>query len=130
MQRNKPRDLWVMRVENLMEIGTPDLHCKFKGYNTQPFWVELKVIERPKRPNTRVVKKNTFEPGQIAWHKQYALLHASSFVILRDDTKCLFLVKNDQLEHLHTGRDEFYIRFSFEKDWASLWSEIYMSVSA
>lgn len=89
MKRNRPKRLWLSRIENVATDGMPDVFCVFRG---QQLWVELKSPRRPKRPTTRFLGDEGLRRSQINWHLRAAANGVRSYVLIRDDHKDIFLV--------------------------------------
>ena len=79
LRTSVPKDGFVMRLENKVGLGTPDVYCMLDGL---PFWLELKVNQRIA---TRVSKY------QVAWHTLHYARGGLSF----------FLVKDPRTNHIH-----------------------------
>lgn len=87
-------DLFLTRIENDLDSGTPDVHgC----YNGKTFWVELKALAKPKNP---LKVSLNLSPGQISWHFNYARSGGKSYVLVqfgsgKDSQK--FLIPNQNI---------------------------------
>lgn len=46
-------------------------------------WLELKVLRWPARPNTKPLKENSFEPGQVGWLRATAEWGTRTYVLVR-----------------------------------------------
>ena len=80
MKENMP-DLYLMRFENWVSPGVPDVHGIKDGIS---FWVELKVITS---------KKIKLSPHQIMWNYKYSLKGGRSFILaatLSQSLLCVF----------------------------------------
>ena len=65
------RNLHLVRIENLVGQGVPDLHCT---YYCTSFWLELKVSDAKKPPLSKF---------QLAWHMQQHDAGGSSWILQR-----------------------------------------------
>lgn len=72
LRTNVPKDGFVMRLENKVGLGTPDVYCMLGGL---PFWLELKVNQSIA---TRVSKY------QVAWHTLHYARGGLSFFLVKD----------------------------------------------
>ena len=89
------------RIENSMELGTPDMH--YTSMNNEG-WAELKYIkELPKRNDTTI--KIPFRPGQYAWLRdRYNLNHQTyNWLILQIDDM-LFMFLNESIKEEYTRK--------------------------
>lgn len=68
------------RIENLVSVGTPDVH----GLGKRAFWLELKAIESlPARPSTPLLGKGDgLSVEQINWHFNYFNNGGISYVLI------------------------------------------------
>lgn len=79
LRTNVPRDGFVMRLENKVGLGTPDVYCMLGGL---PFWLELKSAN---------VNRIHISKYQVAWHTLHYARGGLS----------LFLVKDPRTNHIH-----------------------------
>ena len=79
MKENMP-DLYLMRFENWVSPGVPDVHGIKDGIS---FWVELKVITS---------KKIKLSPHQIMWNYKYSLRGGRSFIMAQTLSQSLLCV--------------------------------------
>jgi hypothetical protein len=102
MRNNAPSCIKLMRVENLVMAGMPDVHAVAAGIeNLHGFcgWVELKSVTTPKRAGTRLMGGEGLNKDQINWHLIYTKFGGRSWVLCRDSGKRLYLVPG------HLARD-------------------------
>ena len=86
MRRNKPVGVWAQRVENGVGEGMPDVLVAPDN------WVELKAPTRPTRSSTPLLGEASLRESQIGWHLKAANNLMSSYILIRDDKKGLYLV--------------------------------------
>ena len=72
------QDLHMMRIENAIERGTPDVYGCYMGWH---FWLELKVADRPVRSKTPV--RIQYRAGQEDWHIRHRAACGNSYVLLQ-----------------------------------------------
>lgn len=104
MRSHCPSDIKLMRVENLVMVGMPDIHfvAKWKKPETMERfptsalgfcgWIELKAVTRPKKAATRLLGDEGLNIDQINWHLGYHQFGGRSWVVIRDDHRELFMV--------------------------------------
>lgn len=98
-----PRQVKPFRIENLYSgSGMPDvLSINRRG---TVFWIENKALEEwPKRDTTKPLR-DAFEPGQLAFGRQWKTWHGISFVLLRVG-QAYFLLDPDEPLDMQT-KDE------------------------
>lgn len=129
MRRNAPPDALILRVENLVTPGTPDLHVKFQSAPT-PVWIELKTTNRPKRSSTPLLKRSDFTREQVPWHLQWHKYGGESFVLVRDDARTLYFFPGDlirfvcEIPHLDT-----FAQFA-QDSWEAFWFHLRRRMNA
>lgn len=105
-----PSDAHAVRIENQVEVGTPDVNLCFNGFDG---WVELKVQEAPKRATT-TFRCEHFTMEQRLWlvdrcragGRAYLLLQSGShYLWLRGDVAAVW-VGQCTLSDLH-GKSEW-----------------------
>ena len=76
-------DADIMRVENSVCPGTPDVNMCYMG---QEAWIELKVAKRPKRA-TSIVRVDHFTDEQRLWLFNRHKAHGRAYLLLQlEDT--------------------------------------------
>jgi hypothetical protein len=99
LKRNKPRDFWLHRVENMVNTGTPDLHCAVRAGDAT--WLELKAVTAPARASTRLLGVEGLNTDQINWHTNYTQLGHHSYVLIRDNRRRLFLIHGSWADEIN-----------------------------
>lgn len=95
MRSHAPAEVKMMRVENLVMAGMPDVHTVAAGIeNWHGFcgWVELKSVTTPKRAGTRLMGTEGLNKDQINWHLIYNKFGGRSWILCRDSGNRLFMV--------------------------------------
>lgn len=87
-----------MRVENLIGNSTPDVLCiNRRGV---VFWIENKALEAwPVRAETKPLR-TAFEPGQLAFGRDWRNWRGLSFVLLRVGLEYYLLNPDDPLDSM------------------------------
>lgn len=89
LKKARPSNVRLERIENLVGQGTPDLHVMVDGRSC---WLELKAPIRPKRASTRLLGTEGLNQDQLNWFLEAARLDIPAYVLVRDDTREIFLV--------------------------------------
>ena len=86
-RRNKPRGVWAVRVENLIDDGMPDV------WIAPGLWVELKV------PTTKskAIDSGALRPSQHNWLAAAALAGVPAFVLARSAGAGIVLVPAEEV---------------------------------
>lgn len=73
--------VWMERVENLVSVGTPDVHGVARG---RAFWMENKAVDAaPARATTALLRRDrNLSREQINWHVDYTRMGGNSFVLI------------------------------------------------
>lgn len=88
MRSNCADRVRLERIENGVGTGIPDVHAIRKGVTR---WIELKVVTRPARLTTPLIKRDRMRRDQIAWHLSYASAGGRSWILARDQHRVLYL---------------------------------------
>lgn len=90
------RKIWAQRVENMALNSMPDVVCTNR--RGAVFWIENKAINGwPSRDSTTPLR-NAFQPGQLAWARQWKEWSGNSFVLLRVGLEYYLLDPADNLQ--------------------------------
>ncbi len=73
------RHVLLERVENLVNVGTPDVHAIANGQTT---WLELKATEMPARSETPLLGRDTVSRDQRNWHMNYHQHGGRSLIVI------------------------------------------------
>lgn len=122
MKRNCADGVRLERVENGVNPGTPDVHAIREG---RVRWLELKVVERPARPATTLLKRNTLRVEQVAWHLSYTSCGGHSFIVVRDSHLQLYLFHGSLALQLHEYPLYDCVRHFACNSWQQLYEEIF-----
>lgn len=98
-------DLFMERVENSANAGTPDVDLCHTGLTAK---IELKTAARPARECTCVAVK--FRPAQIPWHKRYSRAEGSSFILIQVGSGSAakrYLIRGEKAAAVQLGVPEF-----------------------
>ena len=90
MRRNRPSKFWLLRVENMVGEGFPDVVSIAPDSLTL---VELKAPIRPARETSLLLKKDDVRLAQINWHLKAATKNLPTFFLMRDDKGALYLIE-------------------------------------
>lgn len=91
--------MFTERVENMVSVGTPDVH----GLGKRAFWLELKaVLTVPARPTTPLLgKSDGLSVDQINWHYNYCRSGGLSFVLVGIGSHINILMPGTMSDHLN-----------------------------
>ena len=98
MKSNRPKGVVLNRVENYVGEGMPDVYLRKRNVAT---WVELKAPIAPKREDTRLLGDQGMRQGQINWHLQSAALQLSTWILIRDTLKRLWVVAGHRADDIN-----------------------------
>lgn len=91
MKSNQPVGFWLIRVENYVAVGMPDVYIVTpRGLGV---WVELKAPIAPKRRSTRWLGTEGVNPDQKNFHIKAARKGLPSYIVARDDRGRLVMVE-------------------------------------
>lgn len=76
----RPDRLMINRMENLVEVGRPDVDLIWMGITAQ---LELKAAKRPARPTTKLAWGSAVKDNQVEWHEQRLLCGGSTGWLLQ-----------------------------------------------
>src|SRR5512135_1340308 len=80
----------IERIENIVGVGTPDIHCICRGCVT---WIELKVARWPVKETSRMKYLHPLDVDQENWHMRYAQQGGRSFILVGiERQRDLFLI--------------------------------------
>jgi len=100
-------DIEIQRVENELDLGTPDLY--FSHFTTCG-WIELKQFKLPKREKTEITIP--FRPGQYGWIRRFS--RAGTRVILICYTNNgVFAFEGERIKTVYYGIEDFLDKASF-----------------
>jgi hypothetical protein len=122
MKANCAHGVRLERVENGVNTGTPDVHATRRGVTR---WIELKVVERPVRITTPLIKRDTMRRDQIAWHLSYNSAGGRSFILARDDHRMLYLFPGALALELHTLPFGRCLQTYAQRSWADAFEEMF-----
>jgi hypothetical protein len=73
--------VFIERVENIVSLGTPDLHVQ---YNKTHTWVELKQVAKiPARAHTPLLgPAKGLNPNQRNWHLEFSRFGGRSVIVI------------------------------------------------
>lgn len=94
----RPSDVRLERIENVVANGTPDVHVKVQGASC---WLELKAPKRPKRETTRLLGNEGLNQDQLNWFFEAARFGLPAYVLIRDDSREIFLVPAAHCERIN-----------------------------
>ena len=101
----------LMRVENIVQDGCPDVNFCFAGYEG---WIELKHTDSPPaRDSTSVFKNGGLRDGQIIWIHRRARVGGNVWILARCG-KTIFLVDG---RHAKKFNDYTYPELLEFSDW-------------
>lgn len=99
MKRAQPAGFWLVRVENYVAVGIPDVYVVTpRGLGV---WAELKAPIAPKRATTRWLGAEGVNPDQENFHLKAARFGLPSFIIARDDRRRLLMVGGEHAARLN-----------------------------
>jgi len=110
------------RVENAVNTGMPDVHCIRRGVTV---WIELKVVHRPARLSTPLIKSATMRRDQVAWHLSYTRAGGRSAILVRDDRRQLYLFDGALANILPQLTLAQCISIATLTDWAEFYREAF-----
>lgn len=122
MKSNCANGVRLERVENGVNTGTPDVHAMRRGVTR---WIELKVVKRPARITTPLIKRDTMRRDQVAWHVSYNAAGGRSFILARDDRRQLYLFPGALALELHTLPFGHCYQLYAHRDWAEVYEEMF-----
>lgn len=117
-KRRCPRHINLLRVENMISAGTPDVHwvCGFCG------WVELKSVTRPARATTRLMGNEGLNTDQINWHLAYHKFGGRSWVLVRDSAGEIYMVSGEHAATMNEWTASELRAHSAADDWPSVFA--------
>lgn len=118
MKRNRPRHVWMERVENLMNDGDPDVNVYSPN---KVCFVELKAPIAPASPQSLLLRKGDVRLSQINWHLKAATMNLNHFFLLRDSLRSLFLIPGGYIARepvITTARTK---ELSIASTWTEIW---------
>lgn len=115
MKRNAPSKAWMIRVENLVGDGLPDV------WVAPGIWVELKAPDRPARQKTPLLSKYGLRPGQVNFHLKAATNGVKSFVLIRDDRNVIYMIPGQYAGHLNEMSAADVALLSVAGSWSEVW---------
>ena len=89
MKRNAPKDVWLNRIENLLDPGITDVLVMRENRTA---WVELKAPSRPMRDTSMLLKTNDVRTAQINWMLKAAKMGQNVMLVMRDDCGQLYVL--------------------------------------
>lgn len=119
MRKNRPADVWLERVENLVGDGMPDVAVVCAGA-----WVELKAAKLPKRPTTKVMGKDGLRQSQKNWHKDAAQHGVPCYTLLRDDKRQLYLIPAKHSDDVNEMTQSELAAASVADNWIDIFKEL------
>ena len=122
MRGNKPPDIVLERVENIVGEGMPDVYALFKDGSK---WIELKAPNGPVRDSTRVLGDEGLRQSQKNWHIKAFQLGLPSYILIRERrTKRLWLIHGsfaDEVNDMNADKLDYH---SLGSDWATIFKVI------
>lgn len=116
MKRNAPRATWMIRVENVVSDGMPDVYLV--GAAGVCVWIELKAPTRPARDATPLLgRQEGLRQSQINWHMKAVSMGVKTFILVRDDKHALYLARGENAKELNCMSTAAFRESFFVSDW-------------
>ncbi len=96
--------LWLQRIENVVAVGMPDVVAISDGAVS---WIEMKYSARPARESTPLLSSRGLTPEQRNWHLDWRSCGGTSFVLIGDDQRALYLIEGylaDEVNQMTVAR--------------------------
>lgn len=122
MKANCADGVRLERIENGVGSGAPDVHAIRLGVTR---WIELKVVKRPVRDTTPLIKNDTLRREQKAWHLSYHSAGGQSFILVRDDQRQLYLFPGSMVLHLPDVPLRKCLELCAHPNWHAVYKEIF-----
>lgn len=126
MKSNKKRHgegFWLVRMENSVGVGAGDVFgvAKDEPDNTnRQFWIELKVVALPKKPDTPVLGKKTVRVSQKNWHKMMHKMGGRSYFLIKVGEE-LYLISGLYADYLNKSTLQQLAQMRLPpKDWKQI----------
>lgn len=121
-RNNKPPEMELERVENVVAAGMPDVYLRARRVST---WIELKAPNAPKREITRVLGDEGLNAAQINWHLQSAWFGLPTYVLIRDSRKRLWLLPGKEADLMNDlNADELDGACIAKDNWHDIYREL------
>lgn len=89
MKRQAPKDVWLNRIENMLDPGIPDVLVMRED---RVAWVELKAPKRPMRDMSMLLKTDDVRTAQVNWMLRAATIGQNVMLVMRDDCAQLYVL--------------------------------------
>ena len=122
MRRALGRRMRLERIENLVNVGTPDVLALAKGFVTP---IELKAVAAfPARHSTRVLGARGLSVAQRNWHKSWLDEGGESLILIGVGSREFFAIPGVFADEVNEMDADRLAIFSVASDWDELFVQL------